>query len=292
MRKIQFVLALALCFLMIGKLQAQSASKVFDSLTIKSSILGEDRKFAVYLPAGYEDSQRSYPILYLLHPAGPRGTEPNQQAWIYYGELKQYLDKAIAAGEITPMVVVTPDANYGTIRRSYYNDADGKFNFEDFFFKEFMPYVEKTYRVRTDKNSRAIAGASAGGGGAIYYALHHPELFSVCCGLSAAVREWQDANMQNRYPDVSESKLKEWFKTYDVFNIIRNMPDNEKNQFKFYMTCGDDDALSVNNAALHDVMNKAGFKHEFRIKDGAHDWKYWRKILPDFMTYISDTFRQ
>lgn len=291
MRRIHLVIALLGLFTM-GKLYAQGNSKVFDSKTLQSTILGEERKYSVYLPAGYDESERSYPILYLLHPAGPRGTVPNQQAWIYYGELKQYLDTAIANGEITPMVVVTPDANFGTDRRSYYNDADGKFNFEDFFFKEFMPHVEKTYRVRSEKASRGIVGASAGGGGAVYYALHHPELFAVCGGLSAAIREWQDANMQARYPDVNENKLKEWFKNYDMFTIIRQMSDSEKNQFKLYLTCGDDDALSVNNAAFHAELNKAGFQHEFRIKDGAHDWKYWRKILPDIMTYVSDVFRQ
>lgn len=292
MKKTHLFMILLASLLMVGRLQAQNSSQVFDSKTIQSQILDEERKYAVYLPEGYNDSERSYPILYLLHPAGPRGTVPDQQSWIYYGELKQYLDKAIADGDIIPMVVVTPDANYSDGRRSYYNDADGKFNFEDFFFKEFMPYIEKTYRVRTDKASRAIAGASAGGGGAIYYALHHPELFCVCGGLSAAVREWNDANMQNRFPSVSESQLKEWYRNYDVFSIVRQMPDNEKNQFKLYLTCGDDDALSINNAAFHDVLNKAGFKHEFRIKDGAHDWKYWRKILPDIMTFVSNTFKQ
>ena len=290
MKKIKFLITLLLSVVIANGVLAQS--KVYESKVIKSAILGEDRKYSVYLPDGYDESERSYPILYLLHPAGPRGTVPNQQSWIYYGELKQYLDRAIANGEIAPMIVVTPDANFGTVRRSYYNDADGKFNFEDFFFNEFMPHVEKTYRVRTEKASRAIAGASAGGGGAVYYALHHPELFGVCCGLSAAIREWEDANMKSRYPEVSEAKLKEWFKPYDVFNIVRQMSDQQKNQFKLYITCGDDDGLSVNNSALHSELKKAGFKHEFRIGDGAHDWAYWRKILPEFMKYVSDSFRQ
>ncbi|MDD2953233.1 MAG: alpha/beta hydrolase-fold protein [Parabacteroides sp.] len=249
-----------------------------------------DRKYAIYLPAGYNESERDYPVLYLLHPAGPRGTTPNQQAWIYYGELKQYLDKAIASGEITPMIVVTPDANNST-RTSYYNDADGQFPFEDFFFKEFIPYIEKNYRIRTEKGSRAIAGASAGGGGAICYAFHHPDMFAVCCGLSAAVREFGD-NIRSRFPDIKESEVKEWYKQYDVFNLVKSLTDNDKNQFKLYLDCGDDDALSTNNASLHAELNKIGYPHEFRVYDGAHNWVYWRMITPNFMKYLSSQFIQ
>lgn len=290
MKKFFFLtLVVLLCSTLV---RAQSPSVVSDALEINSKVLGETRHYAVYLPAGYNESQRSYPILYLLHPAGPQGTVPNQQAWINYGQLQRFLDEGIASGELAPMIVVTPDANFGTVRRSYYNDADGKFNFEDFFFQEFVPYIEKTYRVRTEKASRGIAGASAGGGGAVYYALHHPELFSVCCGLSAAVRPWADANMKTRYPDVQEAKLEQWYKQYDVFQLFGSLTDAQKNQYQLYLSCGDDDALSVHNANLHALLNKIGFKHEFRIEDGAHNWTYWRSITPDFLKFVSDTFRK
>lgn len=291
MKKIVSLLLMALA-LNTATAFAQSHSVVYDAKVLDSKVLGEQRKYSVYLPAGYNESQRSYPILYLLHPAGPAGTVPNQQSWLYYGELQQYLDQAIASGEITPMIVVTPDANFGTIRRSYYNDADGKFNFEQFFFEEFIPYIEKTYRVRPEKASRAIAGASAGGGGAINYALHHPDMFAVCCGLSAAVRPWADANMKNRYPDVSENKLKEWYKQYDAFEQFGNQDDKAKNQYLLYLSCGDKDGLSVHYGNLHALLNKTGYKHELRIEEGAHDWTYWRSITPDFMSYISKAFRK
>lgn len=64
--------------------------------------------------------------------------------------LKTFMDRGIASGEVAPMIVVTPDANFGTRRVSYFNDPDNNFNFEDFFFKEFIPYIEKTYRCRTE----------------------------------------------------------------------------------------------------------------------------------------------
>lgn len=266
----------------------EGGSAVYDAKTLKSEILKGDRKYAIYLPEGYDTSERSYPVLYLLHPAGPRGTVPNQQAWIYYGGLKRYLDEAIAAGEIAPMIVVTPDAN-NTTRTSYYNDADGQFRFEDFFFEEFIPYIEKNYRVRAEKGSRAIAGASAGGAGAICFAFRHPEMFAACCGLSAAVREYGD-NIRNRFPQVKETELKKWYERYDVSNLAKSLPEKDKNPIRLYIDCGDDDALSTNNASFHALLKEIGYAHEFRIDNGAHDWTYWRKITPRFMRYVSDTF--
>ena len=273
-------------------LQAQTQGDAYEAKTLYSNILKTDRKYAIYLPAGYESSDRSYPVLYLLHPAGPANTIPNQQSWFYYGELKQYLDKAIESGEIAPMIVVTPDANFGSKRISYFNDPEGDFNFEDFFFKEFIPFIEKKYRCRTEKGSRAIAGASMGGQAAIQYALHQPDLFSVTCALSAAVRKYESEYFKNRFPDVSEKILTEWYIQYDAISYFENLPANTESKTKWYIVCGDDDRLSANNSLLHIAMKSKGIPHEFRIHNGAHDWSYWRNVLPEFMTYLSDSFRK
>src|ERR1700754_3748520 len=159
-------------------LLAQSG-KVYDNLSLPSKILKSDRKFAIYLPPDYETSGRSYPVLYLLHGAGD-----DQTGWVQFGEVLNITDKAINAGTATPMIIVMPDANTG--RRGYFNDVKGDWNYEDFFFKELMPYVEKKYRVKADKHYRAVAGLSMGGGGSFVYALHHPEMFSSACPLSAS----------------------------------------------------------------------------------------------------------
>lgn len=130
---------------------------------------------------------------------------------INYGMLKTFMDRGIASGEVAPMIVVTPDANFGTRRVSYFNDPDNNFNFENFFFKEFIPYIEKTYRCRTERGSRAVAGASMGGGAAFFYALHHPEMFSVSCPLSAAIRGYEKSYLTQRYPEMKEAELMEWY---------------------------------------------------------------------------------
>ena len=272
--------------------QAQNQGKVFDSKTLHSNILKMERKYSIYLPDGYESSDIAYPVLYLLHPAGPSNTIPNQQSWYYYGGLKQYLDKAIERGEITPMIVVTPDANFETKRISYWNDPEGDFDFENFFFEKFIPYIEKNYHCRTERDSRALAGASLGGAAVIQYIQHHPEKFSVACALAGAVRKYDYEYLRKRYPNVNEKVLMDWYKPYDVFAYYENLPDNTESKMKLYISCGDDDHLSLNNVMLHTILKKKGIEHEFRIQNGGHDWSYWRSVTPEFIKYISDSFRK
>ena len=170
-----FMLGFVICAL--GNAQT---GKVFDQLSHKSKILKTDRNFAIYLPPDYDTSQRSYPVLYLLHGAGD-----DQTGWVQFGEVMHIADMAISEGKITPMIIVMPDAF--TNRLGYFNDIRGDWDFEDYFFEELMPYVEKTYRIKSEKRYRAIAGLSMGGGGSFVYALRHPELFSSACPLSAYI---------------------------------------------------------------------------------------------------------
>src|SRR3954462_12073777 len=151
-------------------LRAQSG-KVLDNLSMKSKILNMERKYAIYFPPDYETSQRNYPVLYLLHGGGD-----DQTGWVQFGEVLNITDKAIREGTATAMIIIMPDANTG--RRGFFNDIKGDWRYEDFFFQEFMPFVEKTYRIKTDKHYRAVSGLSMGGGGSFMYALHHPELFA------------------------------------------------------------------------------------------------------------------
>nr|WP_315422659.1 alpha/beta hydrolase-fold protein [uncultured Pedobacter sp.] len=289
MKKFTFLLGMFFIALMSF---AQEKGSFDDSKVIKSKILNMDRKYSIYLPPGYESSNRSYPILYLLHPAGPANTIPNHKSWVSYGALDQYLNAAIAKGEIVPMIVVTPDANFENKRISYFNDPENDFNFEDFFFQEFIPQIEKIYRVKTDRNNRAIAGASLGGAATLQYAIRHKSLFTTVCALSAAVRDYETDYMTKRYPGIPENKLVEWYKPYNVKSYIDNLPSKEELGQKWYIACGDDDKLSVNNCNLHISLANKGIAHEFRIQNGAHDWKYWISVTPDFLNFVSEGFKK
>lgn len=284
-----YVRLLGLAALLLPLFSIAQTGKVFDNLTVSSKILKSDRKFAIYLPPDYETSQRSYPVLYLLHGAGD-----DQTGWVQFGEVLSIADKGIKNGTATPMIIVMPDANTG--RRGYFNDIRGDWNYEDFFFKELMPYVEKKYRIKQDRRYRAIAGLSMGGGGTFMYALHHPELFSSACPLSAAVGSLrlEDAktNLRRNLPELSDQAIEQYYKTYSVLPLLDTLTGDRKKAIRWYIDCGDDDFLYEGNALVHIAMRKNEIPHEFRTRDGGHTWTYWRTSLPKVLSFISDAFHQ
>lgn len=285
MKKMPFIFSLLIC---PGAIMAQD-SKVYDDLSLKSKILNMDRKFAIYLPAGYEASQRNYPVLYLLHGGGD-----DQTGWVQFGEVQHIADKAISEGKATPMIIVMPDAN--TTRRGYSNNATGTWRYEDFFFQELMPYVEKTYRIKADKRYRAISGLSMGGDGTFTYALHHPELFSSACPLSAGTGpltiEDAKTRLTKETPGISEKEITAFYNRQSVVFLVNNMPDSLKKSVRWYIDCGDDDFLYEGNSLVHIAMRKKEIPHEFRIRDGAHNWTYWRASLPNVLEFVSQAFHQ
>ncbi|MFC5410027.1 alpha/beta hydrolase [Larkinella bovis] len=263
--------------------------KVLDNQFLKSKILKSDRKFAIYLPPDYESSQRAYPVLYLLHGAGDDHT-----GWVQFGEVLHIADKAIAEGKATPMIIVMPDANTG--RRGYGNDPKGEWRYEDFFFEELMPFVEKNYRIKAEKRFRAVSGLSMGGGGTFTYALHHPELFSSACPLSASTGpltlEAAKAQLARSNQTVTDDELQTYFNRQSVLALINNMPDDQKKAVRWYIDCGDDDFLYEGNSLVHIAMRKKEIPHEFRIRDGGHTWTYWRTSLPAVLEFVSAAFHQ
>ena len=271
-----------------GVLMAQNG-KVYDVLSLKSKILGMDRKYAIYLPPGYETSQRSYPVLYLLHGGGD-----DQTGWVQFGEVQHITDKAIAEGMATPMIIVMPDANTG--KRGYSNNATGTWRYEDFFFQEFMPFIEKAYRIKADKHYRAVAGLSMGGDGTFTYALHHPELFSSACPLSAGTgpltMEDAKTRLTKETPGISDQDITAYYNRQSVLALVNNMPDSLKKAVRWYIDVGDDDFLYEGNSLVHIAMRKKDIPHEFRTRDGAHNWTYWRTALPAVLEFVSQAFHQ
>ncbi|HLO60612.1 MAG TPA: alpha/beta hydrolase family protein [Bacteroidales bacterium] len=284
MKKLLFPLA---CMLLSGSIPAQTG-KVMDNLSLTSKVLNMDRKYAIYLPPDYETSQRSYPVLYLLHGMGD-----DQTGWVQFGEVLRIADEAIKSGKATPMIIVMPDANTGQV--GYFNDIRGKWRYEDFFFQEFMPFIEKQYRIKSEKRYRAISGLSMGGGGTFVYALHHPELFSSACPLSAYVGPLTVEEQRQRQKDVqglTDQDLQEYYNKYSVLPLIDKMTDDQRKAVRWYIDCGDDDFLYEGNSLVHIALRKKEIPHEFRIRDGGHTWTYWRASLPEVLAFISDAFHQ
>lgn len=292
-----FLVLTALLMPSLAYAQASHHSVVYDTKTLPSEILGGERSYAIYLPPGYQTSQRSYPVLYLLHGAGD-----DQTGWVQFGEVQRLADKSITDGTATPMVIVMPDANTG--HRGYFNDIRGDWNYEDFFFKELIPHIEETYRVKSEKRYRAVAGLSMGGGGSFMYALHHPELFSSACPLSASVGSLDLEDAKRRYntpplkdsevelEPVADEKIEEYVKEHSALQLMQNMPVDDIKSVRWYIDCGDDDFLYEGNALVHIAMRKREIPHEYRVRDGEHRWSYWRSALPTVLGFVSESFHQ
>ena len=287
----RFLYFIVLAFIPLSMGWAQGGL-VYETRTVKSEILKMERKYAIYLPPGYNESDQSYPVLYLLHGSGDDHT-----GWVQFGQVQHIADKTIEEGKCARMIIVMPDANTG--RRGYFNDIRGDFNFEDFFFNELIPHIEKTYRVRSERRYRAVSGLSMGGGGTIFYALHRPDLFAAAAPLSASTGNWDfeqyKSRQRNTSSDVTEEQLEAYYKRHSIEEIIKNAPKEEMDRIKqvrWYISCGDDDFLYEGNSRMHITFRKNEISHEFRIKDGGHTWTYWRMELPVVMEFISKSFTQ
>lgn len=280
---------LVITFLFCSLTTVCQTGKVFDNLSMTSKILNSERKYAIYLPPDYESSERSYPVLYLLHGAGD-----DQTGWVQFGEVLRITDNAIKDGSATPMIIVMPDANTGI--RGYNNDISGEWRYEDFFFEELMPYVEKKYRIKSEKRYRAVAGLSMGGGGSFVYALHRSDLFSSACPLSAwagfsSVEELKSRGIQDA-DKYSDEQIQDYFEKYNAVELMKAISVEKANSVRWYIDCGDDDFLYEGNSRIHIEMSARKIKHEYRVRDGGHSWTYWRESLPVVLGFVSDAFHQ
>ena len=291
MKKIQLILLFVFTFV-IGSF-AQGFVK--EKQVIKSTILNKEVHYSIFLPSDYYTSERAYPVTYLLHGYGDA-----DDGWIQFGEVNRLADDAIKAGKIPPMIIVTPDG----FTSFYINTADGKLNYEDFFIKELIPHIEKTYKVKAERKYRGIAGLSMGGYGALMYALKYPNLFVAAAPLSAAV--WTDNDIINldegMFNDLFGNSMGKNLKGKDRLTpawlsnsplaIIEKKTKEELAAVSYWIDCGDDDFLTIGNAQLHIALTNKKGPHEFRMRDGAHNWTYWRTGIIDALSFIGDSFHQ
>ena len=291
MKKIQ--LTLLFVFSIIISSFAQGFVK--EKQVIKSALLNKEVHYSIFLPSDYYSSERAYPVTYLLHGYGDA-----DDGWIQFGEVNRLADDAIKAGKIPPMIIVTPDG----FTSFYINAADGSFNYEDFFIKELIPHIEKTYKVKAEKRFRGIAGLSMGGYGSLLYALKYPNLFAAAAPLSAAV--WTDKDIinlnENMFNGLFDNSMGKNLKGKDrltaawlsnsPLGLIEKKTLEELSSVRYWIDCGDDDFLTIGNAELHIALTNKNVPHEFRMKDGAHNWTYWRTGIIDALSFIGDSFHQ
>lgn len=281
----------ALCiaaFCLSAAAQWNGGSKVVND-TIQSKVLNAGREYTVLLPESYDrEPDRKYPVLYLLH-----GMWDDNRCWVNKARLKDVMDRLVRSGQADEMIVVTPDAggNAEVEQNGYFNMPG--WNYEDFFFNEFMPTVENKYRVIGGRRHRAISGLSMGGGGSISYAQRHPELFGSVYAMSALTDLPSDRDIEHKnaliaklYRSVSNLSCIKYVNTAD--EVVRE----QLRGIAWYVDCGDDDFLLDRNIEFYQSMRNAGIPCQLRVRDGAHDWEYWHSALYESIPFATRYFNK
>ena len=274
------------CLAMLS-ISARAGKVVTDSL--QSNVLGAQVKYNVYLPDGFGQTEKTYPVVYLLH-----GLSDDYTAWVRSGNMQLVADELIGTGEACEMVIVMPNAG-GADTRNIWN---GYFNmpgwrYEDFFFQEFIPAVEAKYRIAGDKGHRAIMGLSMGGGGSAVYCQRHPDMFSSCYAMSA----WLDNANDEVWPLDSPKDCLYYVANavhdHSALDFIDKADEDTLERLRtvaWFIDCGDDDFLFDLSVAFYQKMRDRGVKSEFRVRNGVHNWEYWHLALRQALPFAARNF--
>ncbi len=232
------------------------------AVTYQSKSLSRQREAVVYLPPGYSTRAERYPVLYLLHGAGG-----DEKTWTDRQKAHVILDNLIADGAVKPFVIVMPHGytkrlEAGARRRGA---ADYKTDMEEFavdFVRDLVPFVESRYHVGTDRDHRAIAGLSMGGGQSLAIGLTHPEMFRSVAAFSSAMQianspAWGGIDMDAALANAA------------AINRLDLL----------WVGCGTEDTLFKANQTFSSQLSARGVEHVFRVTLGAHTSEVWSRYL-------------
>ncbi|MEN2283739.1 alpha/beta hydrolase family protein [Algoriphagus sp. SE2] len=276
-------------FLILGMLAIQvfaqmPASGRIEYSSMPSEILGVEREFAVYLPKSYDTYRtKKYPVLYLLHGGGDTHT-----AWPEKGRLLDAANQVINSKAAEEMIIVCPEA--GKINMNYFNDTEWRY--EDYFFEELIPYIESNYRAIPDKNHRAVAGLSMGGGGTLVYAQHHPEMFAAAYAMSGYLYRMNLSFLDPNDPETE--KRQQIVERNNAVKLLQSASPEKVNQLKtvdWFIDCGDDDFTYNANIEFVSALRAKKIPYQLRIRDGGHTWEYWNSALYIALPHITNVFR-
>jgi S-formylglutathione hydrolase FrmB len=269
---------------------ARAATATAECRAAPSRILHRQVGYCAILPPGYRaDKTQRFPVLYLLHGLGE-----NQTMLIRAG-LLNLVEDLWDRNDIGKFLIVTPDAGSSF----YINSLNGRERYEDFFIREFLPFIARRYRIRTSRRNRGIAGLSMGGYGALHLAFCYPQLFGSVAAESAALIE--------RLPSVivagpeshalrrmlggafgSPPKPAFWTKNSPL-TLSRTA---RFSGMKIYFDCGEQDGYGFYRGAqaLDRILTRRRVPHEFHLYPGGHDWIYFAAHLPALLEFESHAF--
>lgn len=234
--------------------------------------------FNVFLPSDWETTKETYPVLYLFHGMGGDNNDWASNKVDAYmgpqgGDIVSATEIAVSQGKIGRFIIIMPNAY-----NSFYVDGYDKMNYyESFFYKELVPFVEKTYPVKKGRVNTAIAGLSMGGFGASYYAFTNPDKYWLCYAMSGAV-EGIGSPLTPSVKTIFETK------GYNQSNFS-TLPE-------YYMDCGSSDPLVLGSNRNTDAyLTSIGFPHSYKEFDGTHDWKYWKACYQRLIPLLAKNFK-
>jgi enterochelin esterase-like enzyme len=224
-----------------------------DTVTYESKTVGTQRKALIYTPPGYKKGNK-YPVLYLLHGIGG-----DEKEWFRNGTPQIILDNLYAQGKLTPMIVILPngramkdDRATGDIMAK--DKVEAFATFEKDLLNELIPFIEKKYPVKKDRENRAIAGLSMGGGQALNFGLGNIDKFAWVGGFSSAPNTKEPQQLLPDPIKAKESKL-------------------------LWISCGDQDRLMPFSKRTSDYFTENNIPHIFYVEPGGHDFKVWKNDL-------------
>lgn len=242
--------------------ESKSKHGTIHQIWYESPTLGITRRMYVYTPYGYESGNDSYPVLYLFHGAGG-----DEDAWTNMGRTRQIMDNLIEKGEAVPMIVVMPNGNPNqaaaaplripTNRDFNPRDPKNADAYAHSVAKDIIPFVESHFRCKSEKQYRAVAGLSMGGGHTIAVSGLYPELFDYICPLSNGIRA--DQTTLERLDNLKSAGYK-----------------------LYWLGCGSDDFLIQRANALDSTLTAKQMPHTYFKNDGGHTWNNWRLYLNTF----------
>jgi S-formylglutathione hydrolase FrmB len=275
------------------------AQSRIDCGALNSRILRHPVHYCVLLPPGYDakvstNSKRRYPVLYFLHGLGEdERTLFDTGGWNLIEDLRQQ-------HKIGDFLIVAPEGG----RSFFINSADGKVRYSDFFLDEFMPFIQRKYRIRPGRAGRAISGVSMGGYGALRMASAHPELFSAVSAESAALitdsPQELDAAMHSGSP-LGRVLGDVFGRPIDVAHWRASSPFVLAKQHKaglrtlaIYFNCGrqDDYGFEQGAEALHRQLEAERIRHEYHVYPGGHSMTYFLAHIGETLEFHSRVFEK
>jgi len=216
------------------------------------------RTVAIYVPPDYDRyPSRRFPVLYLLHGGGD-----SEEGWVRLGRVPAIEENLLAQYKTVPMLVAMP---YGDTP----GDATTLDSIEAFgreLFGDVLPIVEKNYRVQANRENRAIAGFSMGGGQSFTLGLRNRDKFAWVGEFSAGAFGLEGFDLEKQVP-----------------GFLANPASVNRELHLLFLGCGTEDPRYQANSRLSDLLEKRQIRHEFHATPGEHEWRVWRHLLAEFM---------